>query len=70
MYWHGMRQDVERYIKICVVRQRCKVKRTNQHLRPKKAETILWHRANVDPVSPYEIKSKRKNLSIAMYDNN
>ena len=43
MHWHGIRKDVEKYVKTCNVCQRCKKnKKKYGHLPPKKAETTPW----------------------------
>ena len=65
MYWHGMKKDVEQYVKTCDVCQRCKKqKKKYGHLPPKKAETIPWKRVNVDLIGPYTIKTKRKTYQL------
>ena len=65
MYWHGMRKDVDNYIKTCHICQTTKKQRKKYgHLPPKKAEVTPWKRVNVDLIGPYTIKTKRKEYSL------
>ena len=64
MHWHGIRQQVEDYVKTCPVCQLTKKQRKKYgHLPAKKAETTPWKRVNVDLVGPYTIRTKKKEHS-------
>ena len=61
VHWHGIRKDVENFVKTCDICQRCKKnKKKYGHLPPKQAETIPWKRVNVDLIGPYTIKCGKK----------
>ena len=65
MYWHGMRKDIDNYVKTCHTCQKTKKQRKKYgHLPPKKAEVTPWKRVNVDLIGPYTIQSKNKEYSL------
>ena len=65
MHWHGMRRDIEHFLKTCDICQRCKKqKRKNGHLPSKKAETTPWKRVNVDLIGPYTIQTKKRKYEL------
>ena len=67
MHWHGMRKDIENFVKTCDVCQCCKKqKKKYGHLPPKQAETTPWKRVNVDLIGPYTIKTKKKIIPLVV----
>ena len=65
MHWHGIRSDIDLYVKQCTVCQRTKKhKKKYGHLPPKIAETTPWKRVNVDFIGPYTIKTKTKTYEL------
>ena len=65
MHWHGMRRDIEHFVKTCDICQRCKKQKKKYGLLPpKKAETTPWKRVNVDLIGPYTIQTKKRKYEL------
>ena len=65
MNWHGIRKDIDTYVKTCHTCQITKKqKKKYGHLPPKTAETTPSKRVNVDLIGPYTIATKKNTYEL------